>query len=179
MSVIKNLPLQGLIYSKVQALSLIFMNLFPLLVTALWWWLTRKLRSFGHSTVSPKNCNFIFCSVPFLSFFVLLRLLIIYCNQNKCEWKMNEWKGKWTAQDDHFAGLVWPSSTKYCWQRSSVQIVFPPSSQVKPVSTLLKMWNPWINPFTPKSDLTDFTLSDARWFYSSKGDPLGVKGLID
>ena len=39
--------------------------------------------------------------------------------------------------------------------------------------------NPWINPFTPKSDFTDFTLSDARWFYSSKGDPLGVKGLID
>ena len=126
-------------------LSLIFMNLCPLLVTALWWWLTRKLRSFGHFTLSPKNCNFIFCSVPFLSFFVLLRLLIIYCNQNKCEWKMNEWNGKWTAQDDHFAGLVWPSSTKYCWQRSSVQIVLPPFSQVKPVSTLLKMWNPWIN----------------------------------
>ena len=34
-----------------------------------------------------------------------------------------------------------------------------------------------LNPFTPKSDLTDFTLSNARRFYSSKGDPLGVKGL--
>ena len=33
-----------------------------------------------------------------------------------------------------------------------------------------------LNPFTPKSDLIDFTLSNARWFYSSKGDPLGVKG---
>ena len=28
----------------------------------------------------------------------------------------------------------------------------------------------------PKSDLIDFTLSNARRFYSSKGDPLGVKG---
>ena len=25
--------------------------------------------------------------------------------------------------------------------------------------------------------LIDFTLSNARWFYSSKGDPLGLKGL--
>ena len=33
------------------------------------------------------------------------------------------------------------------------------------------------NPFTPKSDLIDFTLSNARRFYSSKGDPLGVKEL--
>ena len=34
------------------------------------------------------------------------------------------------------------------------------------------------NPFTPESDLIDFTLSNARRFYSSKGtDPLGVKGL--
>ena len=33
------------------------------------------------------------------------------------------------------------------------------------------------NPFTPKSDLIDLTLSNARRFYSSKGDPLGVKGL--
>ena len=32
-------------------------------------------------------------------------------------------------------------------------------------------------PFTPKSDLLDFTLSNARRFYSSKGDTLGVKGL--
>ena len=34
-----------------------------------------------------------------------------------------------------------------------------------------------INPYTPKSDLIDFTLSNPRRFYSSKGDPLGVKGL--
>ena len=33
-----------------------------------------------------------------------------------------------------------------------------------------------INPLHPKSDL-DFTLSNARQFYSSKGDPLGLKGL--
>ena len=34
-----------------------------------------------------------------------------------------------------------------------------------------------IKPFTPKSDFIDLTLSNARRFYSSKGDPLGVKGL--
>ena len=34
-----------------------------------------------------------------------------------------------------------------------------------------------VNPFTPTSDLIDFTLSDARRSDSSKGDPLGVKGL--
>ena len=34
-----------------------------------------------------------------------------------------------------------------------------------------------LSPFKPKSDLTDFTLSNARRFYSSKGDPLGMKGL--
>ena len=33
------------------------------------------------------------------------------------------------------------------------------------------------NPFTAKGDLIDFTLSNARRFYSSKGDPLEVKGL--
>ena len=37
----------------------------------------------------------------------------------------------------------------------------------------------FINPFTPKSDLIDFTLSNTRQFYSSKGDPLGVRGLIN
>ena len=35
-----------------------------------------------------------------------------------------------------------------------------------------------VNPFTPKSALIDFTLSNARRFYSSKGNPLGVKGLL-
>ena len=30
---------------------------------------------------------------------------------------------------------------------------------------------------SPKSDLIDLTLSKARRFYSSKGDPLGTKGL--
>ena len=35
----------------------------------------------------------------------------------------------------------------------------------------------YFNPFTPESDLIDFTLFNARRFYSSKGDPLGVKGL--
>ena len=32
-----------------------------------------------------------------------------------------------------------------------------------------------LNPFTPKSDFID--LSNTRQFYSSKGDPLDVKGL--
>ena len=42
-----------------------------------------------------------------------------------------------------------------------------------PNTTTLK-----INHFTPKSDLIDFTLSKTRQFYSSKGDPFRVKGLI-
>ena len=36
-----------------------------------------------------------------------------------------------------------------------------------------------INPFTLKRDFIDFTLPNGRQFYSSKGDPLGVKGLKD
>ena len=39
------------------------------------------------------------------------------------------------------------------------------------------MENEQFNPFTPKSYFIDFTPSNARRFYSSKGDPLGVKGL--
>ena len=35
-----------------------------------------------------------------------------------------------------------------------------------------------INPVTPKSDFIDLTLSNARRFYLSKGDSLGVKALI-
>ena len=34
-----------------------------------------------------------------------------------------------------------------------------------------------VNPFTPKTDLIDFTLSNASQFYLSQGDPLGVKEL--
>ena len=34
-----------------------------------------------------------------------------------------------------------------------------------------------LNPFTPNSNLIDFTLSNARRFYSSKGNPVEVKGL--
>ena len=34
------------------------------------------------------------------------------------------------------------------------------------------------NPFTAKDVHIDFTLSNARRFYSSKGNPLAVKGLI-
>ena len=45
-----------------------------------------------------------------------------------------------------------------------------------PIYDLTKIWYP-IDPFKPKSDLIDFTLSNARQFHSSKGDPLGVKGL--
>ena len=33
-----------------------------------------------------------------------------------------------------------------------------------------------LNPLLPKSDI-DFALFNARRFYSSKGDPVGVKGL--
>ena len=36
---------------------------------------------------------------------------------------------------------------------------------------------PPFNPFTPKSDLIDVSLSNARRFHLSKGDPLGMKGL--
>ena len=35
----------------------------------------------------------------------------------------------------------------------------------------------FLNPFTAKDLLIDFTLSNARRFYSSKGNPLAVKGL--
>ena len=34
-----------------------------------------------------------------------------------------------------------------------------------------------LNAFTPRSDFIDFTLSNARRFYLSKGDPLGEKGF--
>ena len=34
-----------------------------------------------------------------------------------------------------------------------------------------------IKPFPPKSEIKDFILANARRFYSSNGDPLGVKGL--
>ena len=33
-----------------------------------------------------------------------------------------------------------------------------------------------VNPFTPKSNLIDFTLCNARRFCPAKGDPSGVKG---
>ena len=32
-------------------------------------------------------------------------------------------------------------------------------------------------PFPAQYPLIDFTRSNARWFYSSKGDPLGNKGF--
>ena len=34
-----------------------------------------------------------------------------------------------------------------------------------------------LNPFSAKDVLIDFTLSNARRFYSSKGNPLALKGL--
>ena len=40
----------------------------------------------------------------------------------------------------------------------------------------MNVWNVF-NPFTPKSDFIDFTLYNAKRFYSSQGDPSGVKGL--
>ena len=33
-----------------------------------------------------------------------------------------------------------------------------------------------LNPFPPKSDFIYFTLSNAKQFYLSKGDPFGMKG---
>ena len=35
----------------------------------------------------------------------------------------------------------------------------------------------FLNPFTAKDVLINFTLSNTRRFYSSKGNPLAVKGL--
>ena len=35
-----------------------------------------------------------------------------------------------------------------------------------------------VNPFSAKDILIDFTLSNARRFYSAKGNPLALKGLI-
>ena len=40
-----------------------------------------------------------------------------------------------------------------------------------------KFKNYLLNPFTPKSDFVDFTLSITRQFYSSIGDPYGSEGL--
>ena len=51
-----------------------------------------------------------------------------------------------------------------------------PSSQKYPCFHHRKEF---VNHFTPKSNLIDFTLSNTRRFYSSKGDHLGVKGLKD
>ena len=51
--------------------------------------------------------------------------------------------------------------------------------QPAPISYYLPFPQGWLlNPFTPKRDLIDFTLPNARRFYSSKGDCLVVKGLI-
>ena len=38
-----------------------------------------------------------------------------------------------------------------------------------------RLWD--VNPFSAKDVLLDFTLSNARRFYSSKGNPLALKGL--
>ena len=51
------------------------------------------------------------------------------------------------------------------------------SRMTKKAPQMMKKGPLIINPFTPKSDLIDFILSNARRFYSSKGHPLGVKGL--
>ena len=46
---------------------------------------SNALFQFGHYTLSPKKkCNFIVLLCSFSLFFVLLRFLIIYYNQNKC-----------------------------------------------------------------------------------------------
>ena len=42
----------------------------------------------------------------------------------------------------------------------------------RPLSICLKTIS--LHPFTAKGDLIDFTLSNARRYYSSKGDPLAV-----
>ena len=54
---------------------------------------------------------------------------------------------------------------------------------VDDICVLSKLWisskreSSNINPFTAKDLLIDFTLSNARRCYSSKGNPLTVKGL--
>ena len=55
------------------------------------------------------------------------------------------------------------------------------------ISSAFGVWYLWkkvsyvifvlINPFSAKDVLIDFTLSNARRFYSSKGNPLALKGL--
>ena len=48
------------------------------------------------------------------------------------------------------------------------------SHELNSMNSIRLMWSTASEP-----GLTDFTLSNARRFYSSKGDPLGVKGLKD
>ena len=79
---------------------------------------------------------------------------------------MKSWKkkitiiGKWYQFTERIS--TWP-----------FEVILTPLSTEEKIIIGKQMFNP----FTPKSDLIDFTLSNARRFYSSKGDPLGVKGL--
>ena len=45
------------------------------------------------------------------------------------------------------------------------------------IGAFIELFTVMINPFSAKDVLIDFTLSNARRFYSSKGDPLALKGL--
>ena len=78
------------------------------------------------------------------------------------------WKGALKLRDREFM-LNWEK--KWYWYREE-------NNQVILLSWKYNVIYKLLNPFTPKSDLIDFTLSNARRFYSSKGDLLGVKGLI-
>ena len=66
-------------------------------------------------------------------------------------------------------------SSDHTWIQGTLWVhVMYKVSTVCQITISLK--NYLLNPFTPKSDFIDFTLSNARRFYSSEGDPLGVKG---
>ena len=65
--------------------------------------------------------------------------------------------------------LLYESLTTGCWEKENQVCVSILCSNVYSVGLF--------NPFTAKGNLIDFTLSNVNRFYSSKGDPLAVKGL--
>ena len=78
-----------------------------------------------------------------------------------------------------------PGAPSRFWHLETYNLNFSSLSFVKfsPSLAILVSW--WslgfifytINPFSAKDVLIDFTLSNARRFYSSKGNPLALKGL--
>ena len=66
-----------------------------------------------------------------------------------------------------------PDSKKYSLGNSGEEIMFTFLSLLVHVGGLKLVHNP----FSAKDVLIEFTLSNARRFYSSKGNPLALKGL--